>query len=56
MAAHEITTSKEQRRDGLDWWRSTCSCGKYTSGLHSSPGHAEQAGHDHAKAKSGGIR
>lgn len=50
---HSITLQSEQRFDGHTWWRSRCSCGKYLSGLHGSPGRAEIAGKAHAKAKNG---
>ena len=47
---HRITVRPAAAFDGGDWWRSACSCGKYTSGLWRSPGRAEAAGRDHAKA------
>lgn len=50
---HQIRLAKEERLDHGDWWRSRCICGKYTSGLHWSPGRAEATGNEHAKAKNG---
>ena len=52
---HTITLITERRLDGQDWYRAVCTCG-YRSGLNGYPGRAEQAGHDHAKAKNGDGR
>lgn len=51
MSEHEITVRSETRLYSTKWWRARCTCGKYMSGLHGSPGRAEQAGRDHVNAK-----
>lgn len=48
---HEIAVKAASGPYDGPAWRATCSCGRYDSGRRGSPGQAEQAGRDHAKAK-----
>lgn len=51
MGEHEIRIVPESRVGGETWYRATCSCGRYRSGLHASPGRAEIAGIAHRNAR-----
>lgn len=48
---HKVTVSWRVGHDGNLWYKAACSCGKYKSGMCSSPGKAESCWRDHAKAK-----
>jgi len=53
---HEITVQHSRGFSMQDIYRAVCSCGKYSSRKFGSPGKAESAGTDHAKAMTGGSR
>lgn len=52
---HTITLYVEHPSGGTRY-RTRCTCGKYLSRPHGSPGQAEIAGNAHVKAKNGAKR
>lgn len=53
MSAHDITIMRTPYFSTGTVYFAKCSCGKYQSGKHASPGHAERASADHVEAKTG---